>query len=158
MRIQIHMHWIVRGQNILQKINFWCKAIFVKHFIIFKASSLKGQEIFHYITKSLRLTHPGISVVYHRFSFSKPKSNYWISRPRYLIAQPPDLFKPFSKLFRKQNANYQNQAIIWLYVEMLLPTSSISAIPPSWDPSTKTVASHAWLYLPKRTRPPSPPN
>jgi hypothetical protein len=48
---------------------------FVKHFIFSKAHSLPREyKVFHFQTKSSRLNHPGISVVSHRFSFSKPKA------------------------------------------------------------------------------------
>jgi hypothetical protein len=46
--------------------------LFCKTFCIFKAHPLpKEQEVFQYRIKSPGLNHPGISAVYHWFSFSK---------------------------------------------------------------------------------------
>jgi hypothetical protein len=56
----------------LQKKSFLMQDYFVKHFTIFKAHPLpKEKEVFYYRIKSPGLNHPGISEVFHRFSFSK---------------------------------------------------------------------------------------
>jgi hypothetical protein len=45
---------------------------FVKHFTLFKARPLlKKQEVFQYRTKSPRLNHPEISLVFIGFHFQK---------------------------------------------------------------------------------------
>jgi hypothetical protein len=66
------MHGVCGAQDILQKEQYLMQGYFVKHLYFFKAHPLpKEQEVFQYRTKSPGLNHPGISVVSHRFSFSK---------------------------------------------------------------------------------------
>jgi hypothetical protein len=66
------MHRICGTQDILQKQQYLMQSCFVKHFVFFKAHPLpKEQEVFQYRTKSPGLNHPGISAVFHWFSFLK---------------------------------------------------------------------------------------
>jgi hypothetical protein len=86
--------------------------LFCKTFYLFKVHSLlKEHKVFHYQLKSPGVNHPRISVVSHRFSFSKPKAatglpvrySSWLNR------------WTFSNHFRKQNPNFQIQAITHPY-------------------------------------------
>jgi hypothetical protein len=74
------MHGICGAQGFLQKHQYFMQGCFVKHFVFCKAHPLpKEQEVFQYRIKSPGLNHPGISVVFHGFSFFK--NSYWTSRP-----------------------------------------------------------------------------
>jgi hypothetical protein len=66
------MHGVCGPQDIFVEKAIFYDDYFVKHFIFFKTHPLpKEQGVFQYRKKSSRLNHPGISVVSHRFSFSK---------------------------------------------------------------------------------------
>jgi hypothetical protein len=66
------MHGVCGTQDIFAQKAIFDAGYVLKHFIFFKAHPLpKGRKFFQYRTKSFGLNHPGISVVSHRFLFSK---------------------------------------------------------------------------------------
>jgi hypothetical protein len=66
------MHGICGAQDILQKQQYFMQGCIDFFFAFCKAHALqKEQEVFQYRTKSPGLNHPGISAVFHWFSFSK---------------------------------------------------------------------------------------
>jgi hypothetical protein len=75
------MHGVCGAQDIFAEKAVLMQGYFVKHFIIFKAHPLpKEKEVFQSRTKSPGLNHPGISVVSHRFSFSKTATGLPVHR------------------------------------------------------------------------------
>jgi hypothetical protein len=108
------MHKVCGAHGIFQKKSIFDAWLFLKHFIIFKAHPLPSDhEVFQNRTISPGLNHPGISVISHRFSFSKTA----IGLPVHHSSRFNNgAFKTiFQNIFGKQNTNFQIHAITHPY-------------------------------------------